>query len=166
MMNWKKIDKDLLRFLEDAVPRTYEDTRYGVPHLVGEIELSNDDPRVDLSTVIFNGSRYPLAFLDEGFFKFMYPIEDANPYVVFLEVMNFFEKTLGDSSFRVVLRTSPLEFLRGIGLEVLWTSEYMMGGSEFVQVWAVSETSRYNLLFEKRGDSFLFRDIKKVDEPQ
>ena len=165
-MWWKKVHKELLEFLEDSVSEIHKEMRYGVPHVVGEIRFSGDEPHVELSLIIFNGSRHPMAFRDGDSVKFMYPVEDTNPYVAFLEIMNFFERTFGDSRFRLVLRASPVEFLGGIGLEVLWTNEYLIDGAEFVQVWAVSGTARYNVLFEKRGKGFVLRDIKRIGGPQ
>ncbi|ASJ13100.1 hypothetical protein [Thermococcus thioreducens] len=161
-MWWKKVHKELLKFLKDSVPEIHEGIRYGVPHVVGEIHFSEDSPHVELSLITFNGSRHPLAFNDGDSVKFMYPVEDTNPYMAFLEIMSFFEKTFDDSRFRVVLRTSPTEFLKSIGLEILWTNEYLLDGTEFVQVWAVSGTTRYNILFEKREKGFVLRDIKMV----
>ncbi|NJE09433.1 hypothetical protein [Thermococcus sp. MAR1] len=165
-MAQKSVHKELLKFLKDSVPEILEGLRYGVPHVVGEIGFSEDSPHVELSLITFNGSRRPLAFNDGDSAKFMYPVEDTNPYMAFLEIMSFFEKTFDDSRFRVVLRTSPTEFLKSIGLEILWTNEYLLDGTEFVQVWAVSGGVKYNILFERGGRGYFLRDIKRIEGAQ
>ncbi|NJE76285.1 hypothetical protein [Thermococcus sp. ES12] len=165
-MKWEKVHKELIKFLEDSVPEVRKDMKYGIPHVVGEITFSEEEPAVNLSLVTFNGSRHPLAFEDGDSIKFMYPLEDLNPYMVFLEIMSFLEKTFGGSRFRVLLRTSPVEFLRDMGFEILWANEYILNGSEFVQIWAIFGGTKYNVLFEKRGKWFVLRDIKRIDGAQ
>ncbi len=166
-MVWKKIHKAIIEALEGSIGEIVEGMRYGIPHVVGEVRLDENPPRVDVSVITFNGSRHTLLLREGERIEFLYPAEDGNPYVIFLELLLFFERNCPDASrFRVLLKRSPAEFLSDIGLELLWKSEYSFGGREYLQVWAVSEGARYNFLFEKTEEGFLLKDVKRIGSPQ
>ncbi len=166
-MAWKKVHKELIESFERSLPEIVEGMKYGIPHIVGEITLNGSDPEVRVSVVTFERGKHPLVLREGDSIGFMYPVEDRNPYLTFLELMTFFEKKCVDgASFKVLTRKDPGEFLRALGAEVIWRGEYPLDGKEFVQVWAVSGNFRYNFLFEKTPKGFLLKDMKRIGGAQ
>ncbi|NJE02245.1 hypothetical protein [Thermococcus sp. JdF3] len=164
-----KIRRELARKLELVRDEIEDGFQYGVPHIVGEIRNAPDDdgyPNLSLSVVVFENARYSFLLREDGRALFMYPAENSNPRRLFFNLWRFL-----DGKDHSGGRFEPGMHLRGIlrsaiqraGFEVLWMNVRPAGDGEYIDVWAVKDGVRYNMLFEKiSSGEYVLLEIEKV----
>lgn len=137
--------------------------KYGIPHIVGEINPS-EEPPVYISTAVFENARHSFVIRDNGIL-FMHPAEESNPKRLFFEVWRLIEgKSNGGKNIErgLRIRGPPEAFLQRKGFSVLWMNIRPAGETEQVEVWAAKDGRRYSFIFQKAGTEYLLADAEEI----
>ncbi len=158
-----RVRRTLAKLLSELWDEIEDGMKYGIPHIVGEINPSKEQP-VDLSIAVFENARHSFVIRDEGVL-FMYPAEESNPKRLFFEVWRLIEgKSKGEKGLEPGLKVrGPLEaFLQRKGFSVLWMNVRPAGETEQVEVWATKGGRRFSLVFQRTGTEYLLADVEEI----
>ncbi len=162
-MSKSVIRKELFQRVSELAPLVEEGLKYGVPHLVGEIN-GDEEPKVDISIAVFENSHHRILLPDNGVLFFMFPADTPNPRRLFLELWMFLNgKSSGDtlepgSVIRGVLKNA----LEKRGFEVVWMTVNENSDMGYVGVLATKGGIRYRMTFEKRGGEFILLEKERT----
>ncbi|NJE04408.1 hypothetical protein [Thermococcus sp. MV11] len=154
--------RELARKLGLVEEEIAEGFKYGIPHIVGEIL---EDGSVFLSVVVFESARHSFLLRESDRVFFLYPAEERNRRRLFFKLWRFLDGREEDGAFVPGKRIGGIlkNALRREGFDVLWINVRPAGDGEYIDVWAVKDGTRYNLLFEKIAQGeYVLLEMEKV----
>ncbi|WP_297438533.1 hypothetical protein [Thermococcus sp.] len=159
------IRKELFRRIKRVAKEAEDGMRYGVPHLVGEVSLEGNDPKVEVVVAVFEDTRHRFMIVEGGSVKFLFPVDSESPRRTFMELWMFLNGKSEDSRIRPgnTIKGPLYEVLRKKRFEIVWMSSQGSESTGYAQIVAIRDGVRYNMLFEVLGDN-LFRvvDVKET----
>jgi len=159
------LQKRIFKAIKKLQKEIEELSKYGTPHLVGELKRKDDEWNVDLTiSLIEEPLKEPLLVKEDSAIMFICPIKDTRPYKIYMNLISLLSKKPNKELKPGIIINGDLKRnFKRMGFEILWIHSQNTAEGSYLTVWTSKDGIKYTVTLQVIGpEKTMVVEVKKI----